>query len=577
MYAPRMLGLRQSSARLVMRLGMLACLLALSACAAEPIAQSLAPPDAEPILLTGDWWYRWGDSPRGELGKPAWATEPRGAPGWTLAEGPHGPPGRQGRSVLWLRTQLPEWSGQDPTLFIHSVDIAFEAFVDGRRIYRFGDVTAGESVRFVGWPWHLVRLPDDFAGRMIAFRVVSDVQDIGIAGDVFLGNRAQHIQAIVDRDIDQVVLALLFFFVAMFTLVLWSQGDQWRGFLALGAFALLASIWTYSQTETKQLILNAPFFWCYADLGSLFLMAVALCAFVMNTYGRRHRKLLGIVAAGFVLYAFAALLFPLTGWVSLPDTVRPFNVLEVATLLLVVVLAALETRRGDAEARIFFTGFVVFVPFALYDVANTWLAWSPPVAPWGLLAFVAILALIMRRRFQQVLRASVVDGLTETANRNRFDQVMDVEWRRGLRTGEPLSLVMIDLDHFKAYNDTYGHTKGDDCLRAVADVFRQACRRAGDVVARYGGEEFALVLPSTDLAGAVHVAERIRRNVERLKIAHKASGVSDRVTISAGVACVMPQQDEDPYRLVSESDTQLYRAKREGRNRVCHEPPAETE
>jgi diguanylate cyclase (GGDEF)-like protein len=165
-------------------------------------------------------------------------------------------------------------------------------------------------------------------------------------------------------------------------------------------------------------------------------------------------------------------------------------------------------------------------------------------------------------------RLSAQDGLTGVANRRRFDEALDVEWRRGARAQSPLSLVMLDLDYFKAFNDTNGHVAGDDRLRQVAQALVTAAGRAGELVARYGGEEFAVLLPGTGLEDAAAFAERLRLGVERLGLRHNASKVAEVVTVTAGVATLLPSEQSSPARLVAEADGALYRAKREGRNRV---------
>jgi diguanylate cyclase (GGDEF)-like protein len=170
-----------------------------------------------------------------------------------------------------------------------------------------------------------------------------------------------------------------------------------------------------------------------------------------------------------------------------------------------------------------------------------------------------------------------IDGLTQIANRRRFDEYLCQEWCRHLRTQEQLSLLICDVDHFKLFNDRYGHQAGDECLKSVAQVISQ-CSRTGDLVARYGGEEFAIVLPHTNHAGAAHVAERVRSAVADAALPHGASPVCDRVTVSIGVACKTPQPTDAPgaRTLVEEADRQLYLAKHRGRNRVSHQDQENT-
>ncbi|MDD4927789.1 MAG: PleD family two-component system response regulator [Gallionella sp.] len=163
----------------------------------------------------------------------------------------------------------------------------------------------------------------------------------------------------------------------------------------------------------------------------------------------------------------------------------------------------------------------------------------------------------------------MLDGLTNIPNRRRFDETLEIEWKRALRDGMPLSLIMLDIDYFKRYNDHYGHGVGDNCLKKVAASLAGSIDRPSDFVARYGGEEFVAILPDTDATGARVIAERFCSHVESMKIAHGFSDVSNFVTVSVGLASVIPTIDMTPTDLLSRADERLYQAKESGRNRVC--------
>src|SRR5690606_38809674 len=179
------------------------------------------------------------------------------------------------------------------------------------------------------------------------------------------------------------------------------------------------------------------------------------------------------------------------------------------------------------------------------------------------------LRLALETANQRLKRLVAVDALTGIANRRHFDRALDRELRRARREALPLSLVFLDLDEFKRFNDTYGHSRGDEVLRLVAHTLDETFRRGGDLVARYGGEEFAVVLPGVDGRRAELYAERLRRRVWRLAIPYQASQVADRVTISAGVATVPPGTIAGADDLLRAADKALYRAKCLGRNRIA--------
>ena len=163
---------------------------------------------------------------------------------------------------------------------------------------------------------------------------------------------------------------------------------------------------------------------------------------------------------------------------------------------------------------------------------------------------------------------AVTDGLTGLYNRRYFNDQLESEWRRCNRSGEPLSLIMLDIDFFKPFNDTYGHLVGDECLKSVAGTIRRSLLRGSDLPARYGGEEFCVLLPNTHLTGADTIARRICANIEHLGIPHNASGISRWVTLSGGIAACIPSVTDNPKHLIEQADKALYRAKASGRNRT---------
>ncbi|HEY4081131.1 MAG TPA: diguanylate cyclase [Burkholderiaceae bacterium] len=169
---------------------------------------------------------------------------------------------------------------------------------------------------------------------------------------------------------------------------------------------------------------------------------------------------------------------------------------------------------------------------------------------------------------EQLMRLSTTDALTELGNRRLLMQRLEDEWRRALRSKEPMSLLIVDVDHFKLFNDHYGHPAGDTCLQAIAGVLRQCAARPSDLAARYGGEEFVLLLPGTDQEGAMAVAQRLAQGMRNAALAHPKSPLADHVTLSMGLVCVQATQGGSPAQWLAQADLALYQAKAQGRNRV---------
>ncbi|MBI4651841.1 diguanylate cyclase [Candidatus Desantisbacteria bacterium] len=169
---------------------------------------------------------------------------------------------------------------------------------------------------------------------------------------------------------------------------------------------------------------------------------------------------------------------------------------------------------------------------------------------------------------QKLEYLTITDSLTGIANRRYFDTLIQKEWNRAMRESKPISLIMIDIDFFKSYNDLYGHQSGDECLKKAAMVLDIEMKRAGDFVARYGGEEFVVVLPNTNISEALAVAETLRTSVNKLQIVHAGSKINNYVSISLGVASTIPERNSLVEKFIMSADKNLYLAKKEGRNMV---------
>jgi diguanylate cyclase (GGDEF)-like protein len=220
----------------------------------------------------------------------------------------------------------------------------------------------------------------------------------------------------------------------------------------------------------------------------------------------------------------------------------------------------LQAKDGLA---VIWVSVIVIVAFALISVAIV-------------ISYLRNINQILQQKVQEKTLAlstlANLDSLTQLANRRRFDEVLEQEWRRMRRLHLPLALILCDVDYFKRYNDTYGHQAGDECLRSIAQILRSHIKRPGDLVARYGGEEFAIILPNTECSQATQLATQILNAVLHLKIAHEQSDISPYITLSIGISSIVPNGYHQPANLVQLADQALYEAKSQGRNRLIMKP-----
>jgi len=381
---------------------------------------------------------------------------------------------------------------------------------------------------------------------------------------------------------------------------------------ALSAFEVLLSAWLLPPFDTLENWLRRPHLFA-RFVSALIIGAVVSGILAMVGYGyNQHQSYL----LAFSNWAFSDILgvaatMPLVlsirseemrGLFSRDELLKTLSILALAfattvltfsvsqyplLFLLYPVLLLVDSLLGFSGAAIAVFGVSLLSVFFTMHHHGPFAVWPQNRAISGNIALqiylgfhmvalfpVSILFLERRRIEAELVNANAqltmlasLDGLTGVANRRSLDEKFLQEWRRAMRVRTPLALLMIDIDHFKQYNDDNGHMMGDQCLQAVAQALMDIARRPQDLVARYGGEEFVVLLPQTDLNGARHLAEMLRESIFDLAIIHPSSGWG-RITISIGCASFLPKRGEDHALLFGLADTALYQAKQAGRNRV---------
>lgn len=258
----------------------------------------------------------------------------------------------------------------------------------------------------------------------------------------------------------------------------------------------------------------------------------------------------------------------------------PTPIIIIVTLILIVInpifsicLAIYFWRKGVSNAGWFAVGWITPHFVAVYDFFRIHgvVSYEPlgewPI-PFSLFIALFFLSIAMIRQNSVDHRMAQTDPLTGLANRRKLNESLQEEWDRCRRLGSPLSMIMADVDHFKEYNDTFGHRAGDQCLCAMADILSSHARRTGDLAVRYGGEEFVLLLPHLDAADAFSVAEKIRNTVSAMEPCGADRNTGNKITVSLGVATTIPEGRKNPEDLIQEADKALYEAKHQGRNRT---------
>ncbi|WP_207894941.1 GGDEF domain-containing protein [Marinobacterium mangrovicola] len=540
------------------------------------------------MKLDSGWSYRWGDSAFDSSGVPLW-TQQSDPQAWHAIAFPADPPDRADKQNIWFRTLLPEGDWRDPVLYISSVDLIVEAYVDGRKIYSYGHFDEQGKGTFEGWPWHMIELPSGSQGKPIYLRIFSDYKNIGLWGEVKVTERSELISSVINESLEGIIVGVFSLVIALLAVVLACMQTERRMFIAVALYSLSAAGMVIPGSPVSQMLLNAPLVWDYIGALGYYLMPVAMALLMETWFKDRSVRVYRMVRWVSIAYIGLAIGGSLLGLVELSNTYPAFDFLFAISLVL-LFLPALRGLSGFSRQQWAVLGsYGLFAALLLVDmgVAHKFLPWVKVPIPWGSLAFSVVVVLIAVIHFNQTQRElkslnesldrqvkartaelellSYEDPLTKLKNRRFFDESFEREASRSKRQGCPLSLLICDIDQFKHFNDTQGHAAGDEALRQVGLKMKQAFRQS-DLACRYGGEEFVVLMPGASSADAVARAEELRRAVAANDMSMDGKTLP-RITLSVGVAS-WPGSASRIDTLFARADQALYKAKRAGRDRV---------
>ncbi|MDF0750804.1 GGDEF domain-containing protein [Marinobacter sp. 71-i] len=725
------------------------------------------------VDLEEGWEYRWGDSPLTDDGVPRWifAGEPEQ---WQAIGFPSNPPGRDGREHVWYRVTLPEREWRDPVLYIFSVDLIVQVWLDGETIYQYGTFDDVGRGRFEGWPWHAIPLPEGFGGKQAYFRVFSDYTDIGLWGEVAIMERPELTMFILKNSLEALVISGFSALIALLTLIFALLQTDKKSFASIALFSLSSALMLLADSQASQLLWNVPLLWDYLAAGSYYMLPVAMALLLEQWFADHRPWLINLVWKIHLVYAVSAIGLALTGLVNLSSTFPVFDAMLLVSLTAVFIVVTRRFRHLQIEQQVILAAYGVFCSLLVLDmaVAHGVLPWWRVPVSWGTLIFslaVVLISLWHYARTQQALhrlnlsleqqvaertekaealarreqarvrlltfenektrvlndiiaelqdcislnqtfhvlsrrlpdlcsplrgtlykrvddgqayelltrwgyagepesppyietpngppphsqvparyseaadqswsewqegvdgslclwinlqsategqvtmallfvevpeefaadgtdygaarlfqalsqgvqkigialssislredlqKYSYEDALTGLKNRRYFDQLLEHESAVALRSDQPLSLLIVDIDHFKRFNDTHGHEAGDSALKAVANMLARHFRDS-DVVCRFGGEEFVIIMAGSSAKAAYDKASELARAVRAMPVEHGGFGLGN-VTISVGVSS-WPECSDSPDSLLGLADRALYRAKEAGRDRV---------
>lgn len=549
------------------------------------VNSSLTFAQANSQSLDTGWQYRWGDSLFTAKGIPEWVTKSHEQnKHWHAINFPSNPPNREGKRNVWYRTVLPEGEWRDPVIYIFSIDLIAEVFIDGQQIYHYGTFDENGQGKFEGWPWHMIHLPQDFSGKTIYFRIFSSSSDIGLWGEVKLMEHLDLLKYIVENSITDIVVSGLSLLIALLALIFACVQSNRKTYLLIFFFTFSSSIMLLAQSQVKQFIFNAPLLWDHLGATAYFVLPIAMSLLFGSWCQGKFTKLIAAIWVFHTAFAGLAISGSIMGFVELSDMYFLFDCLLSISLIVLFLIAFSQFKRTHNEIKVLITSFALFSIFLLIDmgVAHNILPWTRMPIAIGLLLFSMTMVAVSLYQFsivqselkelnitleqkvedrtKELKRLAATDSLTGLMNRRAFYLEAEHIFQKSIRYERDTAILMLDIDLFKQVNDTYGHSAGDKVITAIAACIQKVCRET-DLPARFGGEEFVIFLEEADESKALMIAERLRQTISTLTLPN----IDKKITASIGVS-LLNKRTESLEALISLADKAMYLAKSNGRN-----------
>lgn len=574
-------------------LALYCCLMFIGTCHANLHVQ-----EVEPQVLRGQWFYHWGDLPKNDT-SGNWQFSQGD---WHQIEFPENLPNRNQHNIVWVKINLPAGSWRDPYLFLSSVDLTFETFHNGIRIHHFGDIDAHGQSDFEGWPWHIIRLPNNYADHTLYFRIASDYPYIGLSGQASIGNRFTLLNDIYKNGLTGLSFILIILLIGIISTTMGIIKKDKMVAFSTGILSFNLALMMFAENELSQVVLFEPLVWRYIAAFSYFMVPAFLSIIILAWFKKSPPRIPRAVLAITLLFTCGVAVLSLFTSFNFVNAYPYFDVLFIVLVSALLAGCIQNFYKEGATGSLMLIGILALFVSLILDMlsAHGLITWIGQTGKWGLLLFTitSLVIYLVRDWHQQValktlteeleskvnmrtaeLKASQhelqklarEDYLTKLLNRRAFTEGAIAEVANAIRHHRPISLLLFDLDHFKDVNDIYGHAVGDIVLKEVASISKDTCRN-GEMVCRYGGEEFVILLHAADAQQAEQFVTRLHVALKEINIL--AEGNTIHVTASFGlisINCSKNTKDKPERivdRLLAEADKMMYQVKVSGRDGI---------
>lgn len=524
-------------------------------------------------LSKAQWEYKWGDSPF-ENNIPLWTNDKADDSSWQTIDFPSNPPNRNNQTNVWYRVKLPDILPSDPNLYIVSVDLITEVYFENKKIYQFGEFDQNGKGNFIGWPWHLIPLSSNYAGKYLYFRIYSNYHDIGLWGEILLTSKGNLLEKMLSTDLTKIIVGSISIFVSILFLLSFISRFKRIELSVLGLLFLTQGLNVLFSTKIIEIYFYYPMLKQYILAFAFFFFPVGIALFMdKSIVSKVPFNLIKKIWQIHLIYLLGTIFGSILGLFELPSTYEFFDIFyNFITLPILTIFVIYYFFKGNKETKIITFSFFII---SLYWIYSTLIAAG--LVPWEeyptdiavflcliLLSYSMVNKLNYTRELEEakeeLTKLSITDYLTKLHNRKEIDRVLQNNENTFKRYGDVFSVILLDLDDFKKVNDTYGHLVGDKVLIETATLLKTFTRQT-DIVGRWGGEEFIFICPKTNLEEAFTLAQNLRDKLS----SHQFETIGNKCA-SFGVTAF--KENDSISELLSRVDDAMYLAKTKGKNRV---------